>query len=83
MEENGSTRDDLKLPTGTDEADKLAVTLKDEFAEGKEIVVTVLKVRAMPTEAGCSDKLGAAIECLLQRGHTVRLRAAMLESTHW
>lgn len=43
MEENGSTRDDLKLPTGTDEADKLAVTLKDEFAEGKEIVVTVLK----------------------------------------
>lgn len=43
MEENGSTRDDLKLPTGTDEADKLAVQLKAEFAEGKEIVVTVLK----------------------------------------
>lgn len=44
MEENGSTRDDLKLPSGTEEAEKLAVTLKAEFAEGKEIVVSVLKV---------------------------------------
>jgi len=43
MEENGGTREDLKLPTGTDEADKLAVQLKADFAEGKEIIVTVLK----------------------------------------
>jgi hypothetical protein len=44
MEENGSTRDDLKLPTGTEEADKLAIQLKEEFSQGKEIIVTVLKV---------------------------------------
>lgn len=43
MEENGSTRDDLRLPTGTDEADKLAVQLKADFSDGKEIVVSVLK----------------------------------------
>lgn len=44
MEESGATRDDLRLPTGTDEADKLAELIKAEFAEGKEIVVSVLKV---------------------------------------
>lgn len=89
MEENGITRDDLKLPTGTEDADKLAILLKvcmahsaacqachkwliclpkmslqqlnilpflclaslmlashsqEEFSQGKEIIVTVLKV---------------------------------------
>jgi translation elongation factor IF5A len=43
MEENGSTRDDLKLPAGTDESEKLASTIKAESAEGKELVVSVLK----------------------------------------
>ncbi|KAJ9530079.1 hypothetical protein QJQ45_023393 [Haematococcus lacustris] len=43
MEENGSTRDDLKLPYGTDESEKLAEQLKIDFGEGKEIVVSVLK----------------------------------------
>ena len=44
MMENGETRDDLTLPGGTDEYDKLAKQLKEDFAEGKEIIVTVLKV---------------------------------------
>lgn len=43
MDDSGNTRDDLKLPTGTDEADKLAQTLRTQFAEGKELAVTVLK----------------------------------------
>lgn len=44
MLENGDTRDDLALPTGTDDADKLAADLKVDFEEGKEILVTVTKV---------------------------------------
>jgi translation initiation factor 5A len=44
MDEGGSTREDLKLPTGTDELDKLAGQIKADFAEGKEVIVTVLKV---------------------------------------
>ena len=45
MMENGDTRDDLTLPHGTDEYDRLAKQLKEDFADGKEIIVTVLKVR--------------------------------------
>jgi hypothetical protein len=44
MEENGSIRDDMKLPAGTDESEKLADQIRAEFAEGKEIMVSVLKV---------------------------------------
>lgn len=44
MSDNGDTRDDLTLPSGTDEAARLAKQLKDEFAAGSEIIVTVLKV---------------------------------------
>lgn len=44
MEENGSIRDDMKLPSGTDESEKLADQIKADFAEGKEIIVSVLKV---------------------------------------
>eukprot|EP00775_Hariotina_reticulata_P011707 gene11707-11852_t len=43
MMENGDTREDLTLPTGTEEADKLAAQLKADFADGKELVVSVLK----------------------------------------
>ena len=46
MDESGNTKDDLKLPTGTDDADKLAVLLQEEFDSGKELTVTVLKARA-------------------------------------
>jgi Eukaryotic elongation factor 5A hypusine, DNA-binding OB fold len=45
MDENGNTKDDLGLPKGTDDAEKLAIQLKSDFEEGKELVVTVLKVR--------------------------------------
>lgn len=58
MLENGDTRDDLTLPTGTDEADKLAQTLKADFAEGKEILVTVTK--AMDIEMISSHKIVTA-----------------------
>lgn len=43
MDESGNTKDDLSLPKGTDDADKLAIQIRDEFAAGKELVVTVLK----------------------------------------
>lgn len=43
MDDNGNTREDLMLPKGTDEADKLAETIKTYHTDGKEMVVTVLK----------------------------------------
>jgi len=45
MDDSGNTKDDLKLPTGTDDADKLARELKAEFSDGKELTVTVVSVR--------------------------------------
>mmetsp|Transcript_17381 Transcript_17381/g.43686 ORF Transcript_17381/g.43686 Transcript_17381/m.43686 type:complete len:166 (+) Transcript_17381:72-569(+) len=54
MEENGTTREDLRLPTGTDEADKLAIQIKADFDEGKELVLSVLK--AMGEEMVNSSK---------------------------
>lgn len=44
MDEAGNTKDDLSLPSGTDDASKLADQLKTDFEGGKELVVTVLKV---------------------------------------
>lgn len=44
MDEGGNTKDDLGLPKGTDDADKLADQIKKDFDDGKELVVTVLKV---------------------------------------
>lgn len=44
MDADGNTKDDLKLPSGTDEAEKLAVTIQAEFDAGKELTVVVLKV---------------------------------------
>jgi len=49
MDADGNTKDDLKLPGGTDEAEKLAVTIQAEFDAGKELTVVVLK--AMGDEA--------------------------------
>ena len=43
MLENGDTREDLQLPKGTDESDKLAEQIKADFEDGKEVVVGVLK----------------------------------------
>lgn len=44
MDEAGNTKDDLSLPKGTDDAEKLAQQIKEDFDAGKELVVTVLKV---------------------------------------
>jgi translation initiation factor 5A len=43
MAENGDTREELSLPKGTDEAEKLAAQIKEQFAGGQELVVSVLK----------------------------------------
>ena len=44
MDEAGNTKDDLSLPKGTDDSEKLAVQIQEDFDAGKELVVTVLKV---------------------------------------
>ena len=44
MLENGTTREDMKLPSGTDDYDKLAEQLVEEVKAEKDVVVTVLKV---------------------------------------
>lgn len=44
LDENGNDRDDLTLPKGTDDAEKLAKQIKDDFDAGKELTVTVVKV---------------------------------------
>lgn len=44
MDEAGNTKDDLSLPKGTDDAEKLAQQIQEDFEAGKELVVTVLKV---------------------------------------
>lgn len=40
-EKNGNTRDDMKLPSGTDEAERLAAQMLQLFKEEKEVTVTV------------------------------------------
>jgi hypothetical protein len=64
MDEGGSMREDLKLPYGTDEAEKLAAQLKADFADGKEITVTVLKVGAFASGGvvgGCATLADPAL----------------------
>lgn len=46
MDEGGNTNDHLTLPKGTDELEKLAVQIKQDFEAGKELVVAVLSVSA-------------------------------------
>lgn len=44
MDEAGNTREDLSLPKGTEELDKVADQIKEFHDDGREMVVTVLKV---------------------------------------
>ena len=44
MLENGNTREDLCLPSQTDDDIKLAEQIRNDFEEGKEIIVSVLAV---------------------------------------
>ena len=56
MKENGDIRSDLTLPSGTDDADKLAKQLKDEFEQATgDIICVVLK--SMGTEMIMSLKV--------------------------
>ncbi|KAL6984908.1 Eukaryotic translation initiation factor 5A [Sarracenia purpurea var. burkii] len=50
LTENGNTKDDLRLPTD----DALLTQIKDGFAEGKDLVVTVMS--AMGEEQICALK---------------------------
>lgn len=50
LKENGGTKDDLRLPTD----DQLLAQMKDGFAEGKDIAVTVMS--AMGEEQICALK---------------------------
>jgi translation initiation factor 5A len=43
MDEGGNTKDDLTLPKGTDDAEKLASQIQADFDAGKELQVTVVK----------------------------------------
>lgn len=43
MDDGGNTKDDLQLPKGTEELEKLAVQIKSDFDDGKELIVVVLK----------------------------------------
>jgi translation initiation factor 5A len=43
MDEDGNTREDMTLPKGTDDADKLAEEIKKHIANGNEIAISVLK----------------------------------------
>eukprot|EP00882_Tetradesmus_deserticola_P000106 GHRQ01000118.1.p1 GENE.GHRQ01000118.1~~GHRQ01000118.1.p1 ORF type:complete len:163 (+),score=63.57 GHRQ01000118.1:163-651(+) len=43
MAENGDTREDLTLPKGTDDSEKLAAQLREQFQGGNELIVSVLK----------------------------------------
>ena len=47
LDENGNNRDDLTLPKGTDDAEKLAKQIQEDFENGKELTVTVVKVRSI------------------------------------
>merc|ERR1712118_488240 len=47
----GEPKDDLNLPTGTDELDKIAQQIKDMFAEGKGI--RIVTMTAIGTESVC------------------------------
>ena len=53
MDDQGNTKDDLGLPKGTDDAEKLAAQIKKDFDDGKELQVTVLKVRSRQPQTWC------------------------------
>jgi len=55
MDDKGAEKGDLKMPSGTDEADKLAENIQKEFDDGKELTLTVIK--AMGDEAISAMKI--------------------------
>lgn len=77
MDDGGNTKDDLTLPKGTDDMEKLAVQLREDFDAGKEIVVTVLNVRAC-VGGGCQPGRQQASQACMHAGvpdHLPRIAA--------
>merc|ERR1711920_514552 len=54
MDDTGSAKEDLKLPYNTDSDKELAEQIENDFNDGKELVVTVLK--SMGEECICAKK---------------------------
>ena len=42
MDDDGETKEDLKLPSGTDDLNKLQEELKKAFDDGKDMIIVVL-----------------------------------------
>jgi len=51
----GEPKDDLNLPSGTDDADKLAIEIKKMFEEGKGIRVVTMTAIGQESVCGCSE----------------------------
>eukprot|EP00891_Asterochloris_glomerata_P005619 jgi/Astpho2/5619/Aster-02871 len=60
MDDQGNTKDDLGLPKGTDDAEKLAAQIKKDFDDGKELQVTVLKAMGEEMISSVKTAAGAA-----------------------
>eukprot|EP00892_Ulva_mutabilis_P011259 jgi/Ulvmu1/8505/UM044_0039.1 len=57
MMDNGDTREDLALPSQTDDDNKLSDQMRKDFEDGKELVISVLK--AMDEEKIIASKVSA------------------------
>lgn len=57
MMDNGDTRDDVRLPSQTDEDNKLAEQIRKDFEDGKDLVLSVLK--ALDDEKIIASKVSA------------------------
>lgn len=69
MDEGGNTKDDLGLPKGTDDAEKLADQIKKDFDDGKELVVTVLKVGCPSCTHTVFSRGDVSVSCWLCASH--------------
>ncbi|PNX64113.1 eukaryotic translation initiation factor 5a-2-like protein, partial [Trifolium pratense] len=72
LTDNGSTKDDLKLPTD----DSLLTQIKDGFAEGKDLVVSVMS--AMGEEQICALKdIGSNLSYACVRNKLDKMETAL------
>ena len=56
MDNQGTTRQDLKLPDDTEDDLKLSERIKEALNEGKEIILTVLESMKIEKVVEMSDK---------------------------
>jgi len=52
---DGEAKDDLNLPTGTDDSEKIAQQIKDMFAEGKGIRITTMTAIGQESVCGVTE----------------------------